>query len=77
MIFYVSEIVLDEELYWSQMTYGDQSPDDALGQAAEDARRDVGDAFLEYLKIYGPFEFDPQQPAARWQDGNTSSAAGS
>ncbi len=67
MIFYISEIVIDEDLHWSQLTYGDQSPEEALQQAADDARRDVGNDLLQYLKIYGPFQFDPDQPAASWR----------
>lgn len=67
MMFYLSEIVLDEDLHWSQTTYGDQSPAEALAQAAEDARHDVGDELLQHLKIYGPFQFDPDRPASRWK----------
>lgn len=66
MMVYISEIVVDDDLHWSQLTYGDQSPDDALRQAATDARFDVGEALLPHLKIYGPFEFDPNRPAAAW-----------
>ena len=68
MIFYLSEIVIGEECHWSQATYGDQSPDDALQQAAQDAGRDVGKNLLPHLKIYGPFEFEPGRPAASWRD---------
>jgi len=67
MIFYISEIVIDEDVHWSQLTYGDQAPDEALQQAAEDAREDVGADLLPHLTVYGPFEFDPHRPAARWR----------
>lgn len=66
MIFYVAEIVVDDDLHWSQLTYGDQEPEDALEQAARDARYDVGADLLQHLKIFGPFEFDADQPAARF-----------